>query len=67
MPSALRLDALRWLRTQGPGGLLAFCYVGVFGFALQTGPGRATTWCLGSAAAVGVLAWAAALRRARHW
>ena len=65
MPSALRLDALRWLRTQDPGGLLAFCYVGVFGFALQTGPGRATTWCLGSAAAVGVLAWAAALRRAR--
>jgi hypothetical protein len=62
---ALQIQALRWSRSQNPGGLLAFCYVAVFSFALQTGPGRATTWCLAGAAAVGVLAWAAALRRAR--
>lgn len=61
----LQIQALRWLRSQDPGGLLAACYLGVFAFAIRMGPGRAAAWCMAMAAMVGLLAWAAALRRAR--
>lgn len=60
-----QVHALRWLRSQNPSQVLAVCYLGVFAFAIRIGPGQPASWCMAIAAGVGVLAWAAALRRAR--
>jgi hypothetical protein len=60
----MHIALLRWLRKDS-GQLLAFCYLAVFAFAVRVGPGRAAAWCMAGAAVVGVLAWAAAMRRAR--
>lgn len=56
---------LRWVRSQTMDGLLVAVYLGAIGAAFQFGPGQAQIGCLGAASAVGLLAWAAALRRAR--
>jgi hypothetical protein len=60
-----QIQVLRWLRSQNPGQVLTICYLGLFAFAVRIGPGQPSAWCLAIAAGVGVLAWAAALRRAR--
>ncbi len=59
------VKALRLLRSQNPGKLLAFCYLAIFAFVVRVGPGPASAWCLAGAVVVGLLAWAAALQRAR--
>lgn len=61
----LGLTGLRWLRSQSLNGLLAAAYFGAAGAALQVGPGPAQRWCLAATSAIGLLAWGAALRRAR--
>ncbi len=61
----MQLAGLRWLRSQSMDGLLAALYVGAAGVAFQWGPGPQRTWAAGLASVVGLLAWAAALRRAR--
>ena len=60
-----QVHALRWLRSQNPSQVLAVFYLGAFAFAVRIGPGQPASWCMAIAAGVGVLAWAAALRRAR--
>lgn len=62
---SLELKSLRWLRSQSIDGLLATVYFGAIGAAFHFGPGRHQLWSLGAAGAVGLLAWSAALRRAR--
>lgn len=61
----LQLLGLRWLRSQSANGLLGAVYAGAAGVVLHFGDGPQRVWALGAAAAVGLLAWAAALRRAR--
>jgi hypothetical protein len=61
----LELAGLRWVRSQSMDGLLAALYFGAGGAAFHFGPGRQQAWAIAAMAAVGLLAWAAALRRAR--
>jgi hypothetical protein len=61
----MRVWALRRLRSQHLGALLAASYAGLFSVALDAGPGRKAALCLIGVAALASLAWAAALRRAR--
>jgi hypothetical protein len=61
----LEVQGLRWLRSQSANGLLAGAYTTLGGMALHAGPGRVQQWCLVGLGAVALLAWAAALRRAR--
>lgn len=56
---------LRKLRTQDLGAFFMACYLGLFFLAVRAGPGRVANLCVAAVALVGVLAWAAALRRAR--
>lgn len=60
-----QVHTLRWLRGQNPSQVLAVCYLGAFAFVARIGPGQPASWCLAIAAGLGVLSWAAALRRAR--
>jgi hypothetical protein len=62
---SLQLAGLRWLRSQSMNGLLVAIYFGVVGAAFHMGPGRHQAWAIGLVSAVGLLAWGAALRRAR--
>lgn len=61
----MRVWALRRLRSQNLGGLLAMAYMACFMVAFQLRSGPAARVGLAVAIAVGVVAWAAALRRAR--
>jgi len=61
----MRVWALRRLRSQNLGGLLAMAYMGCFMTVIQLRGGPVARICLAAAIAVGVVAWAAALRRAR--
>jgi len=61
----MRVWALRTLRSQNLGGLLAMVYVACFMTAFQLRGGPITRMGLVLAIAVGVVAWTAALRRAR--
>jgi hypothetical protein len=61
----MRVWALRALRGQNLTGLLATGYVGLFMAALQSGAGPVARACLAAAVLLGVVAWSAALRRAR--
>lgn len=61
----LEVQGLRWLRSQNANGLLAGAYATLGGMALHAGPGRVQQWCVAGLGAVALLAWAAALRRAR--
>ncbi|APW44620.1 hypothetical protein RS694_00345 [Rhodoferax saidenbachensis] len=56
---------MRWLRSQSANGLLTGAYATLAGMALHAGPGRTQQWCVAGLVAVALLAWAAALRRAR--
>lgn len=56
---------LRWLRSQSMNGLLAAVYFGIAGGAFHAGSGRHWPWAAGAISAIGLLAWGAALRRAR--
>ncbi|NBX20824.1 MAG: hypothetical protein EBR58_05350, partial [Betaproteobacteria bacterium] len=60
----LQLMGLRWLRSQSMNGLLAAVYFGIAGGAFA-GSGRHWPWAAGAISAIGLLAWGAALRRAR--
>ena len=62
---SLELASLRWVRSQSLDGMLAAVYLGAIGAVFQFGPGDAQLWTLAAASAVGLLAWGAALRRAR--
>ncbi len=62
---SLQLAGLRWLRSQSNDGLLFAVYTGAAAVALHFGPGPQRLGALGAICGVGVLAWAAALRRAR--
>ncbi|MDT7513802.1 hypothetical protein [Rhodoferax mekongensis] len=61
----LQLMGLRWLRSQSMNGLLAAVYFGIAGGAFHAGSGRHWPWAAGAISAIGLLAWGAALRRAR--
>lgn len=61
----LELAGLRWVRSQSMDGLLAAVYFGVGGAAFHVGPGPQQIWAVSTVSAVGLLAWAATLRRAR--
>lgn len=61
----LQLSGLRWLRTQSVNGLLGFVYVALAGAAYQAQRGPLQQYCVLAVVGVAVLAWAAALRRAR--
>lgn len=56
---------LRWLRSQSMNGLLAAVYFGIAGGAFHAGSGQHWPWAAGAISAIGLLAWGAALRRAR--
>ena len=56
---------LRWLRSQSMNGLLAAVYFGIAGGAFHAGSGPHWPWAAGAISAIGLLAWGAALRRAR--
>jgi hypothetical protein len=62
---SLELTGLRWVRSQSADGLLAFIYLGAMGAAFHFGPGPHRLWAAGVVSTVGLLAWAAALRRGR--
>lgn len=63
---SLELAGLRWLRNQNnANGLVAAVYVGLLGLAAHATPGPAQRWCVAALGGVALLAWAAALRRAR--
>jgi len=61
----MRVWALRNLRSQNLGGLLAMVYMACFMTALQSRGAPIARLCLAIGLVVGVVAWAAALRRAR--
>jgi hypothetical protein len=61
----LQIQGLRWLRSQSANGLLTGAYATLGGMALHAGPGRMQQWYVAGLVAVALLAWAAALRRAR--
>jgi len=61
----MRVWALRHLRSQNLGGLLAMAYMACFMAAFQLRGGPVARGSLAVAIAIGVVAWAAALRRAR--
>jgi hypothetical protein len=61
----LQLMGLRWLRSHSMNGLLTAVYFGIAGGAFHAGSGRHWTWAAGAISAIGLLAWGAALRRAR--
>lgn len=61
----MRVWALRALRSQNLAGLVAMAYVGLFMAALQLGAGPIARTCLAAAVLLGIVAWSAALRRAR--
>lgn len=61
----MRVWALRTLRSQNLGGLLAVVYIACFMTVLQGRGGPIARLCLTLVIGVGVVAWAAALRRAR--
>jgi len=61
----LQLMGLRWLRSQSMNGLLAAVYFGIAGGAFHAGSGPHWPWAAGAISAIGLLAWGAALRRAR--
>lgn len=61
----MRVWALRTLRSQNLGGLLAFVYMACLMTAFQVRGGPIARMCLVFVIGVGVVAWAAALRRAR--
>lgn len=61
----MRVWALRNLRSQNLGGLLAMVYMACFMTALQSGGGPIARMGLALAVVVGLVAWAGALRRAR--
>jgi len=56
---------LRWLRSHSMNGLLTALYIGVAGGAFHAGAGRHWPWAAGAISTIGLLAWSAALRRAR--
>ncbi len=56
---------LRWLRSQSMNGLLAAVYFGIAGGAFHAGSGPHWPWAAGAISTIGLLAWGAALRRAR--
>ena len=61
----LELRALRWVRSQDARGLLGAIYFGLAAFAYHAGPGRQRLLSLIALGCLALLAWGAALRRAR--
>ncbi len=61
----MQLAGLRWLRSQSMNGLLTALYLGVAGAAFHMQSARAWPWAAAAISAIGLLAWGAALRRAR--
>lgn len=59
------LWGLRTVRGQNLNAFFTACYLGLFMGALQAGPGTVARLCLVAVVLVGLVAWAAALRRAR--
>ena len=63
---SLELAGLRWLRSESNArGLLVAVYATLAGAAFHAGPGGVQRWCVAALGGVALLAWAAALRRAR--
>lgn len=63
---SLELAGLRWLRSESNArGLLVAVYATLVGAAVHAGPGSVQRWCVAALGGVALLAWAAALRRAR--
>ncbi len=61
----MMITGLRWLRSQNLNQLALGGYLTLLMGVVQAGPGRVARMCAVAAAVLGVLAWAAALRRAR--
>lgn len=61
----MRVWTLRALRSQNLGALLAMGYMALFMAAFQLGGDPMAKVCLAAAVALGIVAWTAALRRAR--
>lgn len=59
------ITGLRWLRSQNLNQLAIGGYLTLIMGVVQAGPGRVARMCAVATAMLGVLAWAAALRRAR--